>query len=286
MCLLACTYPLCQNHIHTDLPPHLSSSSGYLRGCLLGFVVVQSLTHVWLFVTPWIAAHQAPLSSIISQSLLTFISIESVMLSNYLILCCPLLLLPLTFPSTRVFSNESTLCIKLPKYWRFSFSISSSKEYSGLISLRIHWFDLLAVRGTLKSLLHCWKASVLLHSVFFMVQLSHCTHWAIVVARSLSRVWRFVTTWTAAWQASLSFTILRSLLKLLSIKSMMPSNQLILCHLFLFLPSNFPGSGSFTMSQPHQSIEKYWSGQSIEVSVSASVLAMNIQGLFPLGLTG
>ena len=160
MCLLACTYPLCQNHIHIDLPPHLSSSSGYLRGCLLGFVVVQSLTHVWLFVTPWIAAHQAPLSSIISQSLLTFISIESVMLSNYLILCCPLLLLPLTFPSTRVFSNESTLCIMWPKYWSFSFSISPSNEYSELISFRIDCFDL-AVQGTLKSFLqhHSSKAS-------------------------------------------------------------------------------------------------------------------------------
>ena len=196
------------------------------------------------FVTPWIAAHQAPLSSIISQSLLKFISIESVMLSTYLILCCPILLLPLTFPSTGVFSSESTLRIRLPKYWSFSSSISSSKEDSGLISLRIGWSDLLAVRGTLKSLLHCSKASDLLHSVFFMVQLSHCAHWAIVVALSLSRVWHFISAWTAAWQASLSFTILRSLLKLLSIELMMSSNHLNLCHLFLFLPSNFPGSGS------------------------------------------
>ena len=183
------------------------------------------------------------------------------MLSNYLILCCPLLLLPLTFPSTRVFSSESALFIRLPKYWSFSFSISPSKEYSGLISFRIDWLDLFAVRGTLKSLLHCLKASVLQHSVFFMVQLPHCTHWAIVVVLSLSCVWHFITPWTAAHQASLSFTILQSLLKLMSIGLMMPSNHLILCHPFLFLPSNFPGSGSFTMSQPHQSIEKYWSGQ-------------------------
>ena len=114
--------------------------------------------------------------------------IESVMPSNHLILCHPLLLLPSICPSIRILSNKSVLCIKWPKYWSFSFNISPSNEYSGLISFRIHWFDLLAVQGTLKSLLHCWKASVLLHSVLFMVQLSHCTHWAIVVARSLSRV--------------------------------------------------------------------------------------------------
>ena len=128
-----------------------------------------------LFVTPWTAACQAPLSSTISRSLFKFISIESVMLSNHLILCYPLLCLPSIFLSIRVFSNESALHIRWPKYWRFSFSISPSNGYSGFISFRIDWFDLLAVQGTLKSLLqhHSLKASILWHSAFYVVQLSH-----------------------------------------------------------------------------------------------------------------
>ena len=112
------------------------------------FAVVQSLSHVRLLVTPGTSARQT-LSSIISQSLLKFMSIEFVMLSIYLILCCPLLLLPSVLPSMRVFSNESALCIRWPKYW--SFSISPSNEYSGLISFSINWFDLLAVQGTQES---------------------------------------------------------------------------------------------------------------------------------------
>jgi len=110
-----------------------------------------------------------------SRSLLKLMSIESVMPSNHLILCCPLLLLPSIFPSIRIFSNESALHIRWPKYWSFSFSISSFSEYSGLISFRMDWFDLLAVQGTLKSLLqhHSSKPSILQHSTFFMVQLSH-----------------------------------------------------------------------------------------------------------------
>ena len=129
---------------------------------------------VWLFVTPWTAAFQASLSFTNSQSLLKFISIKSVMPSNHLILWRSLLLLPSIFPSTRVFSNESVL-IRWPKYWSFSFTISPSNEYSGLISFRIDWFDLLAVQGTLKSLLqyHSSKASILWRSAFFRVQLSH-----------------------------------------------------------------------------------------------------------------
>ena len=121
-------------------------------------------------MTPWTAAHQASLFFTISQSLLTLISIESVMPSNHLILCYPLLLLPSIFPSIRVFSNESALHIKWPKYWSFSFSISPSNEYSRLISFRMDWLDLLAVQGTLKSLLqhHNWKASVLQCSAFFI----------------------------------------------------------------------------------------------------------------------
>ena len=125
--------------------------------------------------TPWTAAHQVPLSSTISQSLLKFMSIESMMPSNYLILCHPLLLLPSIFPSIRVLSTESALCIRWPEYWTFSFSISPSSEYLELISFTTDWFDLLAVQGTLKSLLqrHNLKASILWHSAFLVNQLSH-----------------------------------------------------------------------------------------------------------------
>ena len=127
------------------------------------------------FVTPWTAAHQASLSISNSQSLLRLVSVKSVMPSNYLILSRPLLLLPLIFPSIRVFSNESALHIKWPKYWSFSFSINPSNEHPGLISFRMDWLDLLAVQGTLKSLLlhHSSKASILRPSAFFIVQLSH-----------------------------------------------------------------------------------------------------------------
>ena len=139
------------------------------------FSSVQSLSHVWLFATPWTAAFQASLSITNSQSLLKLMSIESVMPSNHLILYHPLLLLPSIFPSIRVFSNESVLRIRWPKYWSFSFSISPSNEYSGLISFRMDWLDLLAAQGTLKSLLqhHNSKAFILWHLAFFMVQLSH-----------------------------------------------------------------------------------------------------------------
>ena len=126
-------------------------------------------------MTPWTAAPQASLSIINSQSLFKLMSIESVMPSNHLILFRTLLLLPSIFPSISVFSNESVLCISWPKYWTFSFSISPSNEYSGLISFRIDWFDLLAVQGTIKSLFqhHSSKASILWCSAFFIVQLSH-----------------------------------------------------------------------------------------------------------------
>ena len=138
------------------------------------FSSVQLLSHVQLFVTPWIAACQASLSITNSQSLLKFMSIESVMPSNHFIICHPLLL-PSVFSSTRVFSNESALWTRGTKYWSFSFSISPSNEYSELISFKTDYFDLLEVQGTLKSLLrhHSSKASVLQCSAFFMVQLSH-----------------------------------------------------------------------------------------------------------------
>ena len=136
---------------------------------------VQSLSHVRLFVTPRTAACQASLSITNSRSLLKLTSIKLVMPSCHLILCRPLLLQPSIFPSIRVFSNESVLRMRWPKYWRFSFSISCSKEYSGLISFRIDWLDLLAVQGTLKSLLqhHSSKVLILQCSAFSMIQLSH-----------------------------------------------------------------------------------------------------------------
>ena len=139
------------------------------------YTSVQSLSRVWLFATPWVAACQASLSITNSQSSLKLTSIESVMPSSHLILCRPLLLLPPIPPSIKVFSNESILRMRWPKYWSFSFSIIPSKEHPGLISFRMDWLDLLAVQGTHKSLLqhHSSKASILQRSAFFTVQLSH-----------------------------------------------------------------------------------------------------------------
>ena len=139
------------------------------------FNSVQSLSRVWLFAIPWIAACQPSLSITNSRSLLKLVSIKSVIPFNHLILCCPLLLPPSIFPSIKVFSNESVLHIRWPKYWSFSFNISPSNEYSGLISFGMDWLDLLVVQGTLKSLLqyHSSKASILWHSAFFRVQHSH-----------------------------------------------------------------------------------------------------------------
>ena len=148
------------------------------------FSSVQSLSRVWLFVTPWTAACQACLSITNSRSPPKPMSIELVMPSNHIIFCRPLLLLPSIFPSIRVFSNESALCIRWPKYCSFSFNISPSNEHPGLISFRMDWLDLLAVQETLKSLLqhHSSKASVLQSSAFFIVQLSHLygyTQWLV-----------------------------------------------------------------------------------------------------------
>ena len=141
----------------------------------LSFSSVQMLSHFWHFATPCTAAHQASRSITNSQSLFKLMPMESVMPSKHRILYCPLLLLPSIFPSIRVFSNESVLHISCPKYWSFSFNISPSNEYSGLISFRMNWLDLLAEQGTLKSLLqhHSSKASILWCSAFFIVQLSH-----------------------------------------------------------------------------------------------------------------
>ena len=137
--------------------------------------LLQLLSCIQCFATPWTEAHQASLSITNSQSLFKLMSIESMMPSNHLILCHPLLLSPSIFPSIRVFSNDSALLIRWPKYWSFSFSISPSNEHPGLVSFRMDWLDLLAVQGTLKSLLqhHSSKTSILQHSAFFIVQLSH-----------------------------------------------------------------------------------------------------------------
>ena len=143
----------------------------YSSGGAISFQSVQSLSCVWLCATPWIAARQASLSITNSRSSLKLMSIQSMMPSSHLILCHPLLLLPLIPPSIRVFPSKPTLCIRWPKYWSFSFSIIPSKEIPGLISFRMDWLDLLAVQGTLKSLLqhHSSKASILRRSAFFIL---------------------------------------------------------------------------------------------------------------------
>ena len=160
---------------------------------ILSYCSVQWLSRVQLFVIPYAAAHQASLSITNSQSLLKLMSTKSVMPSNHLILCCPLLLLPSIFPSIRVSSSESILCIRWPKYCSFTFSISPSNDYSKLISFRMGWLDLLAVQGTLKSLLqhHSSKASILQCSVFFMVQLS-CPYMTTGKTIALTK-WTFVS---------------------------------------------------------------------------------------------
>ena len=171
----------------------------WLWTILLFVVAIQLQSHFQLFVIPKTAAHLAPLSSTFSWSLLKLMSIESVMLSNHLILCYPLVLLPSIFPSIRVFSNESALCIRWPKYWSFSFSISPSNEHPGLTSFRMDWLDLLAVQGTLKSLLqhHSSKTSILWCSAFFIVQLSHphMTTGKIIALSRQTFVGRVVSLW-------------------------------------------------------------------------------------------
>ena len=166
-----------QKHTQTNKSKKTNNSLCLLAQCLacLEYFVVQSLSHIQLLRTSWTSGHQAFLSITISQSLLKLMSIELVMPSNHLFLCHALPILPSILPSIRVFSNESALHIRWPKYWSFSFSISPSNEYSGLIFFRIGWFDLLAFRRTLKSLLqhHSSKALILWSSSFFVVQLSH-----------------------------------------------------------------------------------------------------------------
>ena len=174
---------------------------------LMGNIVgVHSPSHAWLSAIPGTAACQASLSITISQSLLKPMSVESVMPSNHLILCHPLLLPPSMFPSIRAFSNQSALHIRWPKYWSFSYNISPSNEYSGLISFRMDWLDLLAVQGTLKSLLqhHSSKASILRCSAFFIVQFSHpymTTGKTIALTRRtfVGKVMSLLFKWSLGW---------------------------------------------------------------------------------------
>ena len=212
------------------------------------FSLVQLLSCVQLFAIPWTVAHQASLSITNFQSLLKLMSIDLVMPSNHLILCCPLLLPPSIFLSIRVFSNESVLRIRWPKYWSFSFDISPSNEYSGLISFRIDWLDLLAVQETLKSLFqhHSSKATILQCPAFFMVQLSHL-YMTAGKTIALSR-WTFVSK-----IVSLLFNMLSSLViaflprsKCLLISWLQsPSAGIlepkkIVCHCFHCFPIYFP----------------------------------------------
>ena len=191
------------------------TGEGKLQGC--GFsssmtlansqkMIVQLLSCIWLFATPWTAAHQAFLSFTIFQSLLQLMSIELVMLSNHLIFCHSLLLLPSILPSIKILSNESTLHIRWWKYWRFSFSISLSNEYSGLISLRSDWFDFCAVHGTLKSLLqqHSLKVSVLWCSSFFIVQLSYL---CMTTGKSITWLYTQLYIWILLFHYWASFHI-------------------------------------------------------------------------------
>ena len=168
-----CSFPFTTPHHSVDSQRERKALCPLQKGHIQSVQSVQLLSCVRLFATPWTAAHQASLSITNSWSLLKLMSIESMMPSNHLILCRLLLVAPSLFPSIRVFSNESVLRVRWPKYWSFSFNISPSNEYSGLISFRMDWLDLLAVQGTLKSLLqhHSSKASILWCSAFFIVQL-------------------------------------------------------------------------------------------------------------------
>ena len=224
-----------------------------IRQILHQFSSVQSLSRVRLFVTPWIAACQASLSITNSRSSFKLMCIELVMPSNHLILCRPLLLLPSIFPSIRVFSNESALLIRWPKYWSFSFSISPSNEYLGLISFRMDWVDLLEVQGSLKSLLQhpSSKASILQCSAFFVVQLSHpymTTGKAIALT-----IWTFISKVISLLLNTLSRFVIAFLprskclnfMAAVTICSDFGAQENIVCHCFHFFPIYLPwGDGT------------------------------------------
>ena len=206
------------------------------------FSSVQSLSHVWLFATPWTTAHQDSLSITNSWSLLKLISFESVMPSNHLILCWPLLLLPSIFPSIRIISNESALHIRWPKYWCFSFNISPSDEHPELISFKMDWLDLLAVQGTLKSLLqhHSSKRSILQCSAFFIVQLSHpymttgktiaLTRWTFV-GKVMSLLFNMLSRWVITFLPRSKYF---NFMAAVTIYSNFGAPQNKVCHFFQF----------------------------------------------------
>ena len=212
--------------------------------------MVQSLSRAQLFTTPWAAMCQALLFITNSLGLLTLMSITSVMPTNHLILCYPLLLLPSIFPSIRIFSNESVLCIRWPNYWSFSFSISPSDEYSGLISFRMDWLDLLAVQGILKSLVqhHSSKASILQHSAFFIVQFSHLytTSWKTIaltrqtfVGKVMSLLFNMLSRLVIAFLPRSKRLNFRAAV---TIYSDFVAPQVKVCHCFHCFPIYFPGS--------------------------------------------
>ena len=214
---------------------------GHCRCFIFVLIVVQSLSLVQLFATSWTAARQAPLSFTVSWSLLRLMSIELVMPSNHLILCHPLLHLPSIFPSIRVFSNKSALCIRWPKYWSFSFSISSSNEYSGLIPFRMDWLNLLAVQGTLKSVLqhHSSKASILWRSAFFIVQLSHQY---MTTGKTIAlTIWTFINKVMSLLCNMMSRFILaflsRKFMTAVTVHSDFGAQENKICYCFHFLPS-------------------------------------------------
>ena len=227
-------------------------TSPFIHSCLVASSIAvagQSLSRVQLFMTPRTVACQPSRSFTISLSLIRFRFIESVMLYNHLILCCPLLRLLSAFPSIRVFPNESTLCIRWSKYWSFSFSICLSNRYSGLISFRITWFDLLAVQGTLQSLLqnHSLKASILWRSAFFMVQLSHqymttgktiaLTTWTFVgkvTSLLFITLSRFCHSFSSKEEVSFNFTVA------VTISSDSGAQENKICHFFHFSPFCLP----------------------------------------------
>ena len=196
------------------------------------FSLVQLLSCIWLFATPWTAARQASLSITNSWSLLKLLSVARVIPSNHLILCCSLLLPPSIFPSIRVFSNESVLRIRWPKDWSFNFSTNASDEYSGLISFRIDWLALLAVQGTLKILLqhHSSKALILLCSAFFIVRLSHpymttgktvaLTRWTFVDCQ-----WSIIFSKAEKTQSPSSTVVLVNVYKHVPVQSFQPSDK-------------------------------------------------------------
>ena len=234
----------------------IATVSGNLKGLSI-VVVVQPLSRVQHFVTPRTAAHEASMSLTISRSLLKLMSIESVMPSSHLILCHRLPLLPSVFPNIRVLSSESAFCIRRLKYWGFSFSISPSSEYLGWFPLGLTGMISLLSKG-----LSVFSSTTIWKHQFFVAQPSLWPNSHIgtcVAVQLLSCVWFFATLWTVARQASLSFTISQSLVKLTSIELVMPSNHLILCHPLL-LPSIIPSIRVFSKESALPiRWSKYWS---------------------------